>query len=77
MVTGLEITDEGREFIGQNDNPRDRRLAPVHIAEQLSLLKAIDSPQDIMFIDIENLPPRALRALNRLVSLGYAVRTDE
>ena len=77
MVYGLEITDEGREFVRQNDNPRDRRLAPVHIAEQLSLLKAIDDPQDIVFVDPENLPSRALRALNRLVSLGYAVRTDE
>jgi len=77
MITGLEITDEGKEFIERNDNPRDRRLAPVYIAEQLTLLKAIDTPQSIMFIDIENLPPKASRALNRLVSLGYAVRTDE
>ena len=77
MIYGLEITDEGRKFIEQNDNPRDRRLAPVHIAEQLSLLKAIDDPQDIVFVDAENLPSRALRALNRLVSLGYAARTDE
>jgi len=77
MIEGLEITDKGRKFIEQNDNPRDKRLAPVHIAETLSLLKAIDEPQDILFIDTENLPARGLRALNKLVSQEYAARTEE
>ena len=76
MITGLEITFKGKTFIEQNDGPKARRFAPVHIQEQLSILKAVDDPEDILRLDINKLPPRGTQALDRLVSLGYIVRTN-
>ena len=76
MIYGLEITDEGKAFSEKHPTTRGMKLGTA-VSEEVTLLKAIESPEDIVVFDIDRSPPIAVKAVDRLVKKGYAVRTDE
>ena len=82
MIRGLEITDKGRDFLERHSGTRNGSYSDVSMDEELSLLKAIDSSEELVSsaetpLSIYNLPPIALYAIIRLVNKDYVVRTEE